>query len=100
MDDKDEKDSPPIHLIIGASEYAKIKTTTKPRKGKAGEPIGKLTKSGWAIISPGSEIETGNLLFARSSRTDYDRLCSLDVLGFGEREVEESVYAEFKEQLQ
>ena len=101
IDDKDEKDSLPIHLIIGASEYAKIKTSTKPVIGKPGEPVRELTKFGWTIISPGSEFETGNLFFAGSSRTDYDRLCSLNVLGLGEREVgEQSVFAEFKEQLE
>ena len=33
MDHTDDKAELPIHLIIGASEYAKIKTETKPKLG-------------------------------------------------------------------
>lgn len=101
MDDMDEKEELPIHLIIGASEYAKIKTETKPKIGKPGEPIGELTKFGWTIISPGSEVDTEHMFFAGSSRVDYDKLCSLDILGLGEREVgDQSVFGEFAEQLE
>ena len=101
MDDMDEKGELPIHLIIGASEYAKIKTETKPKIGKPGEPVGELTKFGWTIISPGSEVDAEHLFFAGSSRLDYDKLCSLDILGLGEREVgNQSVFGEFAEQLE
>ena len=43
MDDEDTKSELPIHLILGASEYSRIKTNTKSRIGKAGEPITELT---------------------------------------------------------
>ena len=43
MDDEDTKQELPIHLILGASEYSRIKTQTKPKIGKAGEPIAELT---------------------------------------------------------
>ena len=61
MDDTDDKPELPVHLIIGDSEYAKIKTDTKPRLGKPGEPVGGLTKFGWTIISLGSEADTEHL---------------------------------------
>ena len=38
MEDKDSKDIMPVHLILGASDYAKIKTETAPRVGALGEP--------------------------------------------------------------
>ena len=47
MDDEDTKPELPIHLILGASEYSRIKTHTKPKIGKAGEPIAELTTLGW-----------------------------------------------------
>ena len=101
MDDTDDKAELPIHLIIGASEYAKIKTETKPKLGKPGEPVGELTKFGWTIISPGSEVDAEHLFFAGSSRVHYEKLCSLDILGLGEREVgNQSVFGEFAEQLE
>eukprot|EP00794_Sanderia_malayensis_P000965 gene965-biopygen216 len=101
MDDTDDKAELPIHLIIGASEYAKIKTDTKPKLGKPGEPVGEMTKLGWTIISPGSEVDTEHLFFAKTSGTDYEKLCSLDILGLGDREVgNQSVFGEFAEQLE
>ena len=46
MHDIDEKPELPVHLILGASEYARIKTETKPRIGLPGEPVAELTKFG------------------------------------------------------
>ena len=37
MDDKDTKDKLPIHVILGISEYAQIKTRSKPLVGGPGE---------------------------------------------------------------
>ena len=46
MEDKDSKDTLPVHLILGASDYARIKTETAPRVGAIGEPIGEKIKLG------------------------------------------------------
>ena len=43
MDDTVVKKELPVHLILGTSEYAQIKTETMPKVGKAGEPIAELT---------------------------------------------------------
>ena len=37
MDDNDTKDKLPIHVILGISEYARIKTCSKPLVGGPGE---------------------------------------------------------------
>ena len=50
MEDKDSKDIMPVHLILGASDYAKIKTETAPRVGALGEPIGEKTKLDWTNL--------------------------------------------------
>ena len=44
MDDVDEKPHLPVHLILGVSDYAKIKTESKPKIGKPREPVAELTK--------------------------------------------------------
>lgn len=44
MNDSDEKTDLPVHIILGASTYAKIKTETIPRIGRPGEPVAQLTK--------------------------------------------------------
>ena len=101
MDDKDSKDFLPVHLILGASDYAKIKTETAPRVGALGEPIGEKTKLGWTIISPGKEVDLSPMFLMQTSSLDYDELCRLDVLGLADSSTgdQTEVYAEFKEQL-
>ena len=101
LDDKDKKGELPIHLILGASEYSRIKTETKPRIGKPSEPIAELTMLGWAMMSSGKETGLSNVYLTKSSTADYEQLCSLDVLGLEDRPEtdQESVYGEFIEQL-
>ena len=55
MTDRDEKSNLPVHIILGTTEYARIKTPNKPRIGRPGEPIAELTKFGWTILSPINE---------------------------------------------
>ena len=100
MTDVDAKPQLPIHLILGASEYAKIKTATKPRVGRPGEPVAELTKFGWTLLSPGTEDDLTKTLFAKSSVEDYQKLCDLDVLGLqNQSDGDEVVYQDFKDQL-
>ena len=101
MDDKDKKSELPIHLILEAREYSRIKTTEIPRIGLQGEPIAELTSLGWTMMSPVSEIDFGQVYLTRSSIMEYELLCSLDVLGLKDNQNDEqqSVYEEFKEQL-
>ena len=101
MDDNDKKSELPIHLILGASEYSRIKTETKPRIGQPSEPIAELTTLGWAMMSSGREAGLSNVYLTKSSMADYEQLCSLDVLGLEDRpETDQgNVYGEFAEQL-
>ena len=102
MDDLDTKCRLPVHLILGAGEYAKLKTENAPKIGEPGQPIAELTKFGWTIISPGKEpLDLANVLLTQTSHVDYEELCRLDVLGLTDTPPNDqrSVYAEFKEQL-
>ena len=78
MEDNDKKSELPIHLILGASEYSRVKTETKPRIDKPSD-----------------------VYLAKSSAADYEQLCNLDVLGLEDSpEADQgSVYGEFIEQL-
>jgi len=102
MDDVDAKRELPVHLILGTSEYARIKTETTPKIGQSGEPIAELTRLGWTIMSPGSEPDLTNMFLTQTSTVDYEALCRLDVLGLEDRPVGDQclVYEEFKEQLE
>ena len=82
MDDEDTKLELPIHVILGASEYAKLKTNTLAKVRKPGEPVVELTSFCWTIISPGTETGFNKIYLTRTTPADYKQLCSLDVLGF------------------
>ena len=101
LEDKDTKDLLPINLILGASDYAKIKTKTAPKIGKIGEPIAELTTFGWIIMSSGEENDLTSLYLTQSSVADYEQLCKLDVLGLQDTETKigDLVYHRFKNQL-
>ena len=100
MDD-DPKPFLPIHLILGASDYAAIKTAEPARVGKLGEPVAEKAKFGWTLMSPGKKLDHSKMLLTLTSYTDYDELCRLDVLGLEDKAEhdQEAVYAEFCEQL-
>ena len=57
MLDEDAKTALPVHLILGASEIANIKTAEQAiRVGGPGEPVAEITRFGWTIMSPGEEL--------------------------------------------
>jgi hypothetical protein len=84
MDDDDLNDLLPIHLVFGANDYAKIRTGEKLLMGRMGQPVADPTRFGWAMMSPGMEQETTVGCLAVNSTTDYDNLCSLDILGLAD----------------
>jgi len=101
MEDNDPKSELPIHMIFGASEYSRIKTSEKPKIGHPGEPVAERTALGWTMMSPGKEAELGKAFFTSSSAADYAQLCNLDVLGLEDKPEgnQQIVYDEFIEQL-
>ena len=55
-----------------------------PRVGKINEPIAEQTKVGWVIMSSGREIDFVSSLYTKTSMSDFDCLCDIDVLGVEE----------------
>ena len=53
MDDNDRKECLPVHMILGANDYALIKTSASTRIGDMRQPITEKTKSGLIIMSSG-----------------------------------------------
>ena len=90
-----------VHLILGASDYAAIKTAEPARVGELGEPVAEKTKFGWTLMSPGKELDHSKMLLTQTTYTDYEELCRLDVLGLEDKAEhdQEAVHAEFREQL-
>lgn len=99
IEDEGEKPMLPIHLILGTNECSKIKTGT--RIERPGEAVAEYTRLGRTIMSPGKELDLGNMFLTQTSAIDYQKLCKLDVLGLRNKPSgdQETVYEEFKEQL-
>ena len=101
MNDNDKKSNLPIHVILGASDYSKIKTATNPKIGQPLEPIAERTTLGWIMMSSGCEPNLAHTYLTGTSGADYQELCNLDELGLEDRpDGDQHVdYEEFAEQL-
>ena len=80
MNDTDEKEQLPVHIILGASDFAKIKMEKRSRVGKIGELFAELTKIRWVMMSSGRESDA-SALYTQPSVSDYEKLCGTDILG-------------------
>jgi len=47
----------PVHIILGANDFAKISTGERLRVGRLGDPAAEFTRFGWTIMSPGADSE-------------------------------------------
>ena len=101
MEDCDEKEKPPVHVILGSNDFAKIRTGERLRVGRRGDPVAEYTRFGWTIMSPGAEKDLSPTYLSVSANSDYERLCALDVLGLADNPTGDQgdVYEEFKEQV-
>ena len=102
IDDKNTKAELPVHVILGATEFSCIKTTTKLKIGTPGEPVAKHTLFSWTLIAPEIELNPNNIYLTHNATQDYKRLCKLNVTGVEECGLndENSVYQRFKKQLE
>ena len=102
MNERDTKSELAIHAILGESDYVKIKMQRCPRVGKIDEPIAEQTNMDWLIMSPGTESDLVSSLYTRTSISDFDRLCDIDVLVVEWNHLyhDENVYKKFKQQLE
>ena len=81
MEDTDLKKMLPVHVILGTSDYARIKTRESQRSGAMGEPVAEYTRFGWTIMSPGMETDLDSMFPAQTASTNYEELYRMDVLG-------------------
>ena len=72
-----------------------------PRVGKIGEPFTDLTKIWWIIMCPSRRSDVVSASYAQTSVSDYEKLCSTNILGLEESHCnqDELVFEKFKKQL-
>ena len=101
MHDIDTKNLLPIQIILGASDFAKIKMGTCPRVDQIGEPFAEQLKMGWVIMLPDRESDIVSALFTKTFVNDHEKLYDTDVLGLKEShyKIDDYVYDKFKKQL-
>lgn len=94
----------PVHVILGAADYQRIRSTEQPILGENPDkdPGAEFTMLGWVLygksVSNNSPEEKG--FFLNSSQSEFERLCSVDVLGLVEPPENESKFHEdFSEHL-
>ena len=73
-----------MHIILGAGEYARVRTETPPHIGEDGKPVAELTKLGWFVVSHGQEFDRNVMMLTQTSQLEYEELCRLDVSGLAD----------------
>lgn len=96
INDSDTKPEILVHIILGVSDYTRIKTPEKPRVDLIGELIAELMKFGWVFVSPEFNSKMTNILFSKTSQYDYENLGCLDCLGIEENHVKSDYYVHEK----
>lgn len=69
--DGDDRQKIPIHVVLGAGEYAAVKTSTPLRMGPPGQTVLEKTQLRWTIMSPGQQDQESHVFLTRSTLTDY-----------------------------
>ena len=95
----------PVHVILGAADIQRIKTTEPAILGKNPntDPGAEFTMLGWTITGKsmlsGTETEKG--FFLKSGQDEFKQMCSQEVLGLtDEPDVQGLFHEDFKNQLQ
>ena len=104
-EEETEGESIPVHIILGAADYLRIRTTeplilgANPNK----DPGAEFTMLGWTIYGRQllSEFGPEKQFLLKTGQEEFEKLCSLDVLGLADtgtkRETE--IHEDFIQQL-
>ena len=104
-DEEESADQLPVHIILGAADYQRIRSTEPPILGNNPDtdPGAEFTMLGLILygrlISDGGGVEKEFLLTL--SRSEFERLCSMDVLGLDDTDtLNPSFHQDFKDQIE
>ena len=88
-------------IMLGALEYANVKTKKDIKNEQEREPVAEYTTFRWVIIAGGKKRIKNCLVLTRSVEADHAELCSLDVLDLKEdtSNMDNDIYQRLKDQL-
>eukprot|EP00794_Sanderia_malayensis_P001891 gene1891-2146_t len=94
----------PIHIILGVGDYQQIRTSEPLIFGSQPEtdPVAEFTKLGWTLFGgKNCTNATQKQFLLTTGQEEFERLCSLDVLGItGNQEIKnEFSHENFKDQI-
>ena len=95
----------PVHLILGTSDFQRIRTTEPLVLGPNPDcdPGAEFTMLGWTLSGKivGSEVGTEKGFFANSTKDEFEQMCSLEVLGLADKiENDADFHENFKKNIE
>eukprot|EP00794_Sanderia_malayensis_P010114 gene10114-11147_t len=104
-DESAMEDMLPVHLILGTSDFQRIRTTEPLVLGPNPDrdPGAEFTMLGWTLSGKtvGGEVETEKGFFANSTKDEFEQMCSLEVLGLSDEIGDDAEFHEnFKKNIQ
>ena len=88
-DESAKEDMLPVHLILGTSDFQRIRTTEPLVLGPNPDhdPGAEFTMLGWTLIGKtvGSEVGAEKGFFANSTKDEFEQICPLEVLGLSDK---------------
>ena len=87
-DESAEEKRLPVHIILGAADYQRIKTTEPPVLGPNPDvdPGAEFTTLGWTVTGKTMEVdsEVERIFLLLSPKEEFEKMCSIDVLGLAD----------------
>ena len=83
----------PVHVLLGAADYQRIKTTEPAVLGQDADkdPGAEFMMLGWTFSGMATEknTQTEKIFFVKSTKEELEQMCSLEVLGVKDQRAEE-----------
>ena len=103
--DEDTGEQLPVHIIMGAADFQRIKTTEPPILGPHPDvdPGAEFTALDWVISGkgpPATAQQTEKNFLLKTSQEEFQQMCSLEALGLSDDLKQDFNHAEFQQNLQ
>ena len=89
-DEENSSEQLPVHIILGAADYQRIRSTRKPILGANPDqdPGAEYTMLGWVLCGKIQSVDmpADKEFFLNSSQSEFETLCSMDVLGLVDKQ--------------